>query len=149
MVNRLFAAGLLVRQIAPDHELGGFVAIAELDDTPPKLVLLPVVGWALAHELDETDGALSAILLVTHGPAGDFEFWDVDGAHGEAFLGIVADTEPATVARLHEMATTRLEQMKDRSRKAEEALNGPRGYNPQERTVDGIPLSELLARAKS
>lgn len=147
MVNRIFAAGVRVRQVAPDHELGGFVAIADLDDTPPVLRFLPVVGWALIGEIDRDGSELGGILTVTYDAAGEFELWDPSGAAGEEFLGIYADKDPATVQRVSALASARLKALKERSRAADALL--PAAYDPGTRTYVGGPtLADIHDRRR-
>lgn len=128
MVNRTYRADVRVRQVAPDHELGGFVVWADFDGDPATVEFLPVVGWALAEETDRDD-QMTIILTVTYGPEGDFDLWDTNGPPVDGFLGLSQEASPTARDAFLTIAHQRYHQLLARSRAADqvaiEAFGGP------------------------
>lgn len=129
MVNRTYRADVRVRQLAPDHELGGFVVWADFDGDPATVEFLPVVGWALATECDSHGEELATILTVTYGPEGDFDLWDANGPPVDGFLGLSQEATPAARDAFVAIARQRYDRLVMRNRAAEriavEAFGGP------------------------
>lgn len=118
MVNRIYSHGVRVRQVMPDHELGGFVVWADLDDDPPFVHFLPIVGWALAEERDAGD-RVSTLLTVTYSTDGEFEFWDLGAPPVEGLLGVSQNTDDSTREVFVTLASRRLAKLRGRNTEAE------------------------------
>lgn len=127
-INRNYTEGARVARLTLSatgwNDVGGFIAWSDLDDSPPEVIYLPVVGAAVVVETDVDGDRQSAILPVTFA-GGEFEVWDLSGTHHEGLLGFTLDCTKRDVIDTHRReAQHRLTMLKARSVAAERALHG-------------------------
>lgn len=117
IVNRIWHAGTRVQRLVPDHELGGFVVVMDMDD-PPKVEFLPVVGLVL-YRTDDGESRDSAAGLYTIDSSGAVEFWDMGEAQGDEVLGVAQTCGIEVQESFTQQAAERLRRARERALEVE------------------------------
>lgn len=128
-INRVWHPATRLRQIVPDHDLGGFLVVADFDEPPGTMEFLPVVGLVHYEENDDGDVVTCGIGLYTMAKDGHLEVWDTMQPVGDEYLGITPTIDVEVRDHFTALARERLQALRARSRQAEhvaiESFGGP------------------------
>lgn len=124
LINRTWMDGYRVLSVHPDHEIGGFVVVMDVDEDGDECVhFLPVIG-VFHYEIDDPDGISHGLGLYTVAcHTGTLEFWDMECPFEGDVLGFSRDNHAEALDEYRARARARLVELRSRSQAADQTAD--------------------------